>query len=95
MPLHAQIICIGGNGVFAFLFLIAGVQGFSSGDSGLALFLFALGGAAAYSCWVLLKFRRYLGVEQSAERELHIEQLREEIDKLRANNVAPPADTRH
>ena len=38
---------------------------------------------------VLVKFRRYLSAEQSIERELRIEQLREEIDQLRANN--PPA----
>jgi hypothetical protein len=39
---------------------------------------------------VLLKFRRYLSAEATLERELHIEQLREEIDKLKANN-APQA----
>ncbi len=87
MPLHAQIACIGGNGLFALLFLLAAQTGFANGDMGLAIFLLMLGAAASYTCWVLLKFRRYLSVEQSVERELHIEQLREEIDRLRANNT--------
>ena len=87
MPLHAQIACIGGNGLFALLFLIAAQGAFASGDTGLAIFLAALAGAAAYTCWVLVKFRRYLSAEQSIERELRIEQLREEIDMLKANKV--------
>lgn len=86
MPLHAQIACIGGNALFALLFLIAAQGSFANGDSGLAVFMLILGGAAAYTCWVLLKFRRYLSAEESIERELHIERLREEIDALKANN---------
>ncbi len=87
MPLHAQIACIGGNILFTLLFLIAAQGAWANNDSGLALFLFALGAASAYSVWVLFKFRRFLSAEQSVERELRIEQLREEIDRLRANNV--------
>ena len=49
-------------------------------------FLFVMMLAAGYTCWVLLKFRHYLSAEAAMERELHIEQLREEIDKLKANN---------
>jgi hypothetical protein len=87
MPLHAQIACIGGNGLFALLFLIAAQGAWANNDTGLAWFLIALAASAAYTCWVLVKFRRYLSAEQSVERELRIEQLREEIDRLRANNV--------
>lgn len=90
MPLHAQILCIGGNALFAFFFLIAAGTTLGEGGYGLAFFLAVLAGAAIYSCWVLLKFRRYLSAEAALERELHIEQLREEIDKLKANN-APQA----
>lgn len=86
MPPHAQILCIGGNALFALVFLLAAQQTAVEGAYGLALFLAFLGGAAIYSCWVLVKFRRYLSAEQSIERELHIEQLREEIDRLKANN---------
>lgn len=87
MPLHAQVACIGGNAMFALLFLIAAQGGFVAGEMGLALFMLILAGAAGYTCWVLVKFRRYLSAEQSIERELRIEQLREEIDRLRANNA--------
>jgi len=95
MPLHAQIACIGGNGLFALLFVIAALASNSptecstatTGGFGLAAFMLILAAAAAYTCWVLVKFRRYLSAEQSIERELHIEQLREEIDRLKANNV--------
>ncbi len=87
MPLHAQIACIGGNALFALLFLIAAQGSFAEGEMGLALFMLILAGAAGYTCWVLVKFRRFLSVEQSIERELRIEQLREEIDRLRANNA--------
>ena len=86
MPLHAQIACIGGNGLFALLFLIAGATGWSEGDGAMAVFLFALAGAAAYTCWVLLKFRKYLSAEEAVRRELMIERMREEIDVLKANN---------
>jgi hypothetical protein len=87
MPLHAQILCIGGNGLFALFFGLTGLSLLGKGDMGPAGLLLALAGAAGYSLWILLKFRRYLGAEASMERELHIEQLREEIDKLKANNV--------
>lgn len=89
MPLHAQIACIGGNGLFALLFLIAAQGAFATGDFGLATFMLMLAVAGGYSVWVLLKFRRYLSAEEALERELHIEKLREEIDQLRANN--PPS----
>ncbi len=86
MPLHAQIICIGGNVLFALFFMIGAGAGFGEGNSGMfaVMALFAI--AAAYSVWVLWKFRRYLSVEESLDRELHIERLREEIDTLKANN---------
>ena len=87
MPLHAQIACMGGNGLFALLFLLAAQGAFANGESGMAMFMLMLGGAAAYTCWVLLKFRRYLSAEESIARELHIERLREEIDALKANNT--------
>ncbi len=86
MPLHAQIACIGGNALFALLFLVAAQGSLAAGDYGLAVFLLLLAVAAAYSCWVLVKFRRYLSAEETLERELHIEQLRKEIDALKANN---------
>ncbi len=94
MPLYAQIICIGGNGLFALLFLFAGLMNVEA-DFGMAVFMIALAISGAYTCWVLLKFRKYLSVEQALEREAHIERLREEIDVLRANNVDPPAETKH
>ncbi len=87
MPLHAQIACIGGNCLFAVIFLISAQMAFANGESGLSAFLAVLAAAAGYSCWVLVKFRRYLSAEESMQRELRIEQLREEIDRLRANNV--------
>ncbi len=87
MPLHAQIACIGGNAMFALLFLVAAQGAFAAGDTGLAVFMLLLAGAGGYTCWVLLKFRRYLSAEQAIERELHIERLREEIDVLKANNT--------
>jgi hypothetical protein len=90
MPLHAQIFCIGGNGLFALLFLVAAAGANANGDGGLTLFLLGMAIAAGYSVWVLLKFRRYLSAEGELERELHIERLREEIDRLKANN-APDA----
>jgi hypothetical protein len=84
MPLHAQILCIGGNALFALFFLVAAQQTMVEGSYGLALFLAFLAAAAIYSCWVLVKFRRYLSAEETLERELHIEQLRTEIERLRA-----------
>ncbi len=99
MPLHAQIVCIGGNALLAFLFLVAGLIGDKDavdGDGGFRMLMFALCGMCAYTVWVLLKFRRYLSAEVAMERELHIEQLREEIDRLKANNGdAPPGPTTH
>jgi hypothetical protein len=87
MPFHAQVLCIGGNALFALFFLI-GAQGVMvEGNYGLALFLAFLAVAAIYSVWVLLKFRRYLSAEEALERELHIEKLREEIETLKANNT--------
>lgn len=90
MPLHAQILCIGGNILFALFFLIGAMAGFGEGNSGMFAVMFVFAIAAAYTVWVLVKFRRYLSAEGTLERELHIEQLREEIDRLRANNS--PAD---
>jgi hypothetical protein len=86
MPLHAQIACIGGNGLFALFFLIAAAQGWGAGEGGMAAFMFILAAAAIYTCLVLLKFRKYLSAEDSVARELQIERMREEIDLLKANN---------
>jgi membrane protein implicated in regulation of membrane protease activity len=86
MPLHAQILCIGGNVLFALIFFIAAGTGFSEGNSGMFATMLVFAVAAAYSVWVLVKFRRYLSAEGEIQRELRIEQLREEIDRLRANN---------
>lgn len=86
MPLHAQILCIGGNGLFALFFLVAAQGVMVEGNYGLALFMAVLAAAAAYTCWVLTKFRHYLAAEATLERELHIERLKEEIDTLKANN---------
>jgi hypothetical protein len=86
MPLHAQIICIGGNALFALIFLIGATTASAEGDGGLAGFLTALMVAALYTGWVLLKFRKYLSAEIALQRELEIERLYEEIQTLRANN---------
>lgn len=86
MPLHAQVLCIGGNILFGLFFLIGAGAGFSEGNFTMALVMSGFAVAAAYSVWVLLKFRRYLSAEASLERELHIERLKEEIDVLKANN---------
>ncbi len=91
MPLHAQIACIGGNGLFALIFLIA-AQGSGASDCsaaptggfGLAAFMLILAAAAGYTCWVLVKFRHYLSAEASIERELHVEKLELEIQALKA-----------
>ncbi|MDZ4762017.1 MAG: hypothetical protein SGJ21_13210 [Alphaproteobacteria bacterium] len=85
MSLHAQIICIGGNGVVAVLFVLAGLAGFQEGGFGLSLFLFAMAGAAGYTIWVLLKFRQYLGEEEKLEREIRLEQLRGSLEDARAD----------
>ncbi len=86
MPLHAQIACIGGNCLFALIFLIAAGQGWSGRDTGLTVFMIALAAAAIYTSLVLLKFRKYLSAEDATARELAMERMREEIDRLRANN---------
>lgn len=56
----------------------------------MAFVMTLFGVAAAYSVWVLAKFRRYLDVEAVMERELNIERMREEIDALKANNKPDP-----
>jgi hypothetical protein len=92
MPLHAQIACIGGNALFALLFLVAALGSGSTtecstattGGFGLAAFLLILAAAAGYTCWVLVKFRHYLSAEASIERELHVENLQLEIETLKA-----------
>lgn len=86
MPLHAQILCIGGNVLFAIFFLIGAGAGLSEGNFSMAFVMTLFGVAAAYSVWVLAKFRHYLDAEAVTERELHIERMREEIEVLKANN---------
>lgn len=86
MPLHAQILCIGGNILFAIFFLIGAGAGLSEGNFSMAFVMTLFGVAAAYSVWVLAKFRHYLDAEAVMERELHIERMREEIEVLKANN---------
>jgi hypothetical protein len=86
MPLHAQILCIGGNILFALFFLIGAGAGWSDGNSGMFAVMFVFAIAASYSVWVLLKFRRHLSAEGQLERELDVERLREELDLLKANN---------
>jgi hypothetical protein len=88
MPAHAQIVCIGGNCLFAFFFMVAAGMGFSSGDFAMAMFMTALAGAALYSAWVLVKFRKYLGAEATIERELHIEKLKDEIELMKAQHAS-------
>jgi hypothetical protein len=88
MPLHAQIICIGGNVMLALLMLLAAAQGYGGGNFGLGLFLTALAAACGYTVWVLLKFRRYLGQEATAEREVHLAHLKRELEAEQAQN--PP-----
>jgi hypothetical protein len=97
MPLHAQIACIGGNAFFALLFLIAAGQGFSTGEYGMTFFMLLLVGAAAYTTWVLLKFRKYLSAEESLARELQMERMEEELEALRAKHghAAAPDGTVH
>ena len=92
MPLHAQIAYIGGNGLFALLFLIAALgsgaasdgSAATTGSFGLAAFMLILAAAAGYTCWVLVKFRHYLSAEAATERELHLEKLQLEIEALKA-----------
>ena len=90
MPLHAQILCIGGNVLFALFFLIGAGAGLTEGNFSMAFVMTVLAIAAGYSVWVLAKFRHYLGAEAVMERELHIERMREEIDILKANNKPDP-----
>ena len=87
MPIHAQVICIGGNALFALFFFLAGAGLFTEGQLGPAIIMFVMTGAAAYSGWILLKFRKYLGDEAVKERELNMERMQEEIDQLKANNT--------
>jgi hypothetical protein len=87
MPLHAQVACIGGNGLYALLFAIAAAQAWGEGNSGMATFMALLAIAGGYTVWVLLKFRKYLSAEDAIARELAIECMREEIDQLKANNA--------
>jgi hypothetical protein len=87
MPLHAQIACIGGNSLFALLFLIAAAQGWGGHETGMATFMAILAACAIYTTWVLFKFRKYLSAEDAMARELAIERMREEIDQLKANNA--------
>jgi hypothetical protein len=88
--MHAQILCIGGNGLFALFFGLVGLNLLSKGDFGPAVILLVLTVAAAYTLWVLLKFRKYLSAEETLEREVHIERLREELETLKANNGPGP-----
>ncbi|MDP3495742.1 MAG: hypothetical protein Q8R82_21755 [Hyphomonadaceae bacterium] len=90
MPLHAQILCIGGNVLFALFFLIGAGAGLSEGSYSMAFVMIVLAVAAGYSVWVLAKFRHYLDAEAVMERELNIERMREEIDVLKANNKPEP-----
>ncbi|MDP3736026.1 MAG: hypothetical protein Q8R02_01475 [Hyphomonadaceae bacterium] len=91
MPVHAQVICIGGNGLFALFFFLVGVGLFTEGQLGPAILLFAMTAAASYSAWVLLKFRKFLSAEDAMERNLRMERMQEEIDQLKANNT-PKSD---
>lgn len=88
MPLHAQIACIGGNGLFALLFLVAAQGSLMTGDFGFGMFLAILAAAAGYTCWVLVKFRHYLSAEAAIERELHVEKLKAEIEMLKSGNAS-------
>ena len=94
MPLHGQITCIGGNGLFTLLFFFAGLMNLEA-DFGVAVFMIALAISGGYTCRLLFQFHIYLSAEQAVERQAHIERLREAIDVLRANTVDPPADTKH
>ena len=56
----------------------------TTGGFGLAAFMLILAAAAAYTCWVLVKFRHYLSAEAATEHELHVEKLQLEIEALKA-----------
>ena len=58
MPLHAQILCIGGNVLFAIFFLIGAGAGFSDGNFSMAFVMALFGVAAAASVVYLLAERR-------------------------------------
>ncbi|MBI1339782.1 hypothetical protein GC169_06185 [bacterium] len=66
MPLHAQIICIGGNALLALLFAVAALAGGGDENAPPMLLMLAFAGVCAYSAWVLIKFRNFLAAE--AER---------------------------
>ncbi|MEP7211177.1 MAG: hypothetical protein ABI740_10105 [Alphaproteobacteria bacterium] len=93
MPLHAQIICIGGNLLLGVLMLIAASQSFATGDLGLTIFMALLGCACGYTAWVLLKFRHYLGEEATQERQAHLAFLRQELAKKTAQTSAASETT--
>jgi hypothetical protein len=65
MPLHAQVLCIGGNVLIAAILALAGFVSFDpeTGGPGLGVFLLLLAGSALYSAWVHLKFKRMLAEE--------------------------------
>jgi hypothetical protein len=90
MPLHAQIICFGGNALIGLLMVIGACMEFSSGDFGTALFMALLAVASAYTLWVLVKFRRYLSEEATLERQAHMAQLRQDIAASAANTPLTP-----
>ncbi|MEZ5937236.1 MAG: hypothetical protein R3C52_03355 [Hyphomonadaceae bacterium] len=69
MPLHAQILCIGGNVVFAMFFLFATGQLLDQHQTGPAFLTLVLMGAAIYSAWVLNKYRRALRRERPDANE--------------------------
>ena len=92
MPLHAQIICIGGNVLLCVLMFFAAAQSFATNDLGMAAFMALLGGACAYTVWVLLKFRHYLGEEATLERQAHLAQLRQDGATDLARTPQTPSD---
>jgi hypothetical protein len=73
MPLHAQIICIGGNGLIALAFGLMGLVAWGT-EQAVGLFLLAIAGIAGYSAWVTIKFRGYLAREAARNREQAPEQ---------------------
>ncbi|MBI1359209.1 MAG: hypothetical protein GC155_02875 [Alphaproteobacteria bacterium] len=88
MPLYAQIITMGGNGVIGLVMLLGASESLSKGSFGVALLLALLAGACGYTIWVLAKFRRYLSEEARLTRELRLEHLRDELDAEHAKRPA-------
>lgn len=70
MPLHAQLICLGGNLFLVLLFVVAGLGGFADGDVPLGIGMSALAGVAGYSMHVVLKYRRHLDEELARQHEV-------------------------